>query len=109
MAWILLHVTVVIYGVQQIGDGCDGCVVAVVTQRRIVRVCVCVCVLCVCAEVCTALCVCVCGNINLLQEKLIEDLRISARKNGLAIIKSTFNRVTKRGLKCHPFKMHARK
>ena len=74
-----------------------------------VCVCVCVCVLCVCAEVCTALCVCVCGNINLLQEKLIEDLRISARKNGLAISKSAFNRVTKRGLKCHPFKMHARK
>ena len=30
-------------------------------------------------------------NINLLQEKLIEDPRISAKKNGLDISKSTFN------------------
>ena len=34
-------------------------------------------------------------NINLLQEKLIEDPRISDRKNGLDISKSTFNRITK--------------
>ena len=30
-------------------------------------------------------------NINFLQEKLIEDPRISARKNSLDISKSTFN------------------
>ena len=30
-------------------------------------------------------------NINLLQEKLIVDSKISARKNGLDISKSTFN------------------
>ena len=32
-------------------------------------------------------------NTNLLQEKLIEDPRISARKNGLDITKSKFNRI----------------
>ena len=41
-------------------------------------------------------------NINFLQEKLIEDLRISARMNGFVISKSTFNRITKRDLKLHP-------
>ena len=35
-------------------------------------------------------------NINLLKEKVIEDQRISARKNGLDTSKSTFNRITKR-------------
>ena len=45
-------------------------------------------------------------NINILQEKLIDDLRISVRKNGLNISKSTFNRITKRYLKWHPYKMH---
>ena len=48
-------------------------------------------------------------NINHLQEKLIEDPRISARKNSLGISKSTFNRITKRELKWHPYKMHERK
>ena len=38
-------------------------------------------------------------NINLLQENLVEDPRISARKNGLNISKSTFNRIVKRDLK----------
>ena len=33
-------------------------------------------------------------NITFFQEKLIEDPRISARKNGLGISKSTFNRIT---------------
>ena len=47
-------------------------------------------------------------NINLLQDKLIKDLRISARKNGLDI-KSTLNRITKRVLKCHLYKVHVRK
>ena len=47
-------------------------------------------------------------NINLLQEKLIEDPRISARKNGLDISKSSFNRITKRDLKWYPYKMHVR-
>ena len=41
-------------------------------------------------------------NINLPKEKVIEDPRISARKNGLDISKSTFNRITKRDLKCYP-------
>ena len=48
-------------------------------------------------------------NINLLQEQVIEDPRISARKNGLEISKNTFNRITKRALKLHPCKMHVRK
>ena len=38
-------------------------------------------------------------NIDLLHEKLIEDPRMSARKNCLDISKSTFNRITKRDLK----------
>ena len=38
-------------------------------------------------------------NINLLQEKLIEDPRISTRKNGFDIRKSTFTRNTKGDLK----------
>ena len=38
-------------------------------------------------------------NINLLQGKLTDDLRISSRKNGLNISKSTFNRITKLDLK----------
>ena len=46
-------------------------------------------------------------NIN-LQEKLNEDPRISARKNGLNI-RSTFSRITKRDFKCHFYKMHVRK
>ena len=45
-------------------------------------------------------------NINFLQEKLIKDLRISAINNGLDISKSTFNRITKHDLKCHPYNMH---
>ena len=45
-------------------------------------------------------------NINLPQEKLIEDPRISARKNALDISEITFNRITKRDLKWHPYKMH---
>ena len=48
-------------------------------------------------------------NINPLHEKLIEDQRISARKNSLDISKSTLNRITKRDLKWHPYKMHVRK
>ena len=38
-------------------------------------------------------------NINPLQEKLIEDPKISVRKNSLDISKSTFNRITKHNLK----------
>ena len=34
-----------------------------------------------------------------LQENLIQDPRISARRNGLDVSKSTFNRITKRDLK----------
>ena len=48
-------------------------------------------------------------NINLLQEKLIEDPRISARRNRLDIYKITFIRITKRDLKWHPNKMNVRK
>ena len=40
-------------------------------------------------------------NINLLQEKLLEDPIISDRKNGLGISKSTFNRITERDMKWH--------
>ena len=45
-------------------------------------------------------------NINLLQEKLIEDPRISARKNDLNISNNTFNRITQRDLKWHPCMLH---
>ena len=48
-------------------------------------------------------------NIFLLQEKLIEDPGILARKNGLDISKSIFHQITKRDLKWHPYKMHVRK
>ena len=48
-------------------------------------------------------------NINRLQEKLIENPRILARKNGLEISKSTFNRITKLDLKWLPYKMDIRK
>ena len=48
-------------------------------------------------------------NINLHQEKLIDDPNISARKNGFDISKNTFNRITKLDLKWHPYKMHVRK
>ena len=46
---------------------------------------------------------------NLLHENIFEDLRISARKNGLGISKSKLNKITKRDLKWHPYKMHVRK
>ena len=48
-------------------------------------------------------------NIAPLQEKLIEDPGISARKYSLDISKSTFNRITNRDLKCHLYKLHVRK
>ena len=44
-------------------------------------------------------------NINIFQEKLIDDLIISARRNGLDISESTFNRL----IKSDPYKMHVRK
>ena len=40
---------------------------------------------------------------------VIEDPKISARKNGLDISKRTSNQITKRNLKWHPYKMHVRK
>ena len=49
------------------------------------------------------------GNNIFLQEKLIMDPRISAKKNGLDISKSAFNQITKRDFKWVPNKMHARK
>ena len=48
-------------------------------------------------------------NINLLQEKLIEDPRITTRKNGLNISKITLNRITEHDAKWNPYKMHVRK
>ena len=48
-------------------------------------------------------------NINLPQEQLIKDQRISARKNGLDISEKTFNPITKHYLKWHPYKMRIRK
>ena len=48
-------------------------------------------------------------NINLLQEKLVQDPRISARKNGSYISKNTLTRITKRDLKWHSYKLHVRK
>ena len=45
-------------------------------------------------------------NIKLHLEKIIEDPRISDKKNGLGISKNTFNRITKRDLEWHPYKMH---
>ena len=45
---------------------------------------------------------CTYENITLLQEKLTEDPKISARKNGLDISKSTFNQITKRVRNCIP-------
>ena len=47
-------------------------------------------------------------NINLLQENLIEGLRISATMNGLEITESIFNQITKRELKWNPYMMHVR-
>ena len=46
---------------------------------------------------------------SLLQEKLIDNQKISARINGLDISKSTFNRITKRDLKWRLHKMQVRK
>ena len=46
-------------------------------------------------------------NINHLQEKLIEDIRISARKNCLNMSKSIFNRIIKINLKWDPYKKQA--
>ena len=48
-------------------------------------------------------------NINILQDKRIDDPRIYDRKNGLDISKSIFNRITKWEWKWHPYKMHVRK
>ena len=48
-------------------------------------------------------------NIEPLWEKLIEDPLTSAREYGLDVSKSTLNWITKRGLKCHSYKMHVKK
>ena len=48
-------------------------------------------------------------NINLFQEKFIDDPRISARNNGFDISKTTFYQIPKRDLKWHPYKMHVGK
>ena len=48
-------------------------------------------------------------NINLLQEKLIENPRISARMIDLNISKSTFNRIAMGDLKWHPNEMNVKR
>ena len=47
-------------------------------------------------------------NINRVREKLIENPKISKRRNGLDISKSTFNRIVKNDLKYHAYKIHVR-
>ncbi|KAF2364965.1 Protein of unknown function DUF4817 [Trinorchestia longiramus] len=47
-------------------------------------------------------------NVRIVQEALTENLQISARKSGLDVTKSTFNRIITLDLKWHPYKMHMR-
>ncbi|KAF2364536.1 Protein of unknown function DUF4817 [Trinorchestia longiramus] len=48
-------------------------------------------------------------NVRIVQGALTENLQISARKSGLDVTKSTFNRIITLDLKWHPYKMHVRK
>ncbi|KAF2358351.1 Protein of unknown function DUF4817 [Trinorchestia longiramus] len=48
-------------------------------------------------------------NVRNVQGALTENPQISARKNGLDVTKSTFNRIITLDLKWHPYKMHVRK
>ncbi|KAF2349753.1 Protein of unknown function DUF4817 [Trinorchestia longiramus] len=47
-------------------------------------------------------------NVRIVQGALTENPQISARKSGLDITKSTFNRIITLDLKWHPYKMHVR-
>ena len=47
-------------------------------------------------------------NINLVLEHLLEDQKISARRNGLNLSKDTFQRIVKYDLEWYPYKMRAR-
>ncbi|KAF2349048.1 Protein of unknown function DUF4817 [Trinorchestia longiramus] len=48
-------------------------------------------------------------NVRIVQGALTENLQIPARKSGLDVTKSTFNRIITLYLKWHPYKMHVRK
>ncbi|KAF2348469.1 Protein of unknown function DUF4817 [Trinorchestia longiramus] len=48
-------------------------------------------------------------NVRIVQGALTENLQISARKSGLDVTKSTFNRIITSDVKWHPYKMHVRK
>ncbi|KAF2365669.1 hypothetical protein FHG87_003586 [Trinorchestia longiramus] len=48
-------------------------------------------------------------NVRIAQRALTENPQISARKSGLDVTKSTFNRIITLDLKRHPYKMHVRK
>ncbi|KAF2345963.1 Protein of unknown function DUF4817 [Trinorchestia longiramus] len=47
-------------------------------------------------------------NVRIVQGALTENPQISARKSGLDVTKSIFNRIITWDLKWHPYKMHAR-
>ena len=44
-------------------------------------------------------------NIDLIEQALLNNPRLSARRNGLGIPKSTFNEITKFDLNFHPYRM----
>ncbi|KAF2368920.1 Protein of unknown function DUF4817 [Trinorchestia longiramus] len=48
-------------------------------------------------------------NVRIVQGALTENPQISARKRGLDVTKSTFNRIITLDLKWHPYKMHVLK
>ncbi|KAF2348382.1 hypothetical protein FHG87_020863 [Trinorchestia longiramus] len=47
-------------------------------------------------------------NVRIVQGALTENPQISARKSGLDVTKSIFNRIITLDLKWHPYKMHVR-
>ncbi|KAF2360075.1 Protein of unknown function DUF4817 [Trinorchestia longiramus] len=47
-------------------------------------------------------------NVRIVQGALTENPQISARKSGLDVTKSTFNRIITLDSKLHPYKMHVR-
>ncbi|KAF2344330.1 Protein of unknown function DUF4817 [Trinorchestia longiramus] len=48
-------------------------------------------------------------NVRIVQGAFTENPQISARKSGLDVTKSTFNRIITVDLKWHPYKMHVLK
>ncbi|KAF2365588.1 Protein of unknown function DUF4817 [Trinorchestia longiramus] len=48
-------------------------------------------------------------NVRIVQGALTENPQVSARKSGLDVTKSIFNRIITLNLKWHPYKMHVRK